>query len=126
MDKRLPEAEEILRRTGEYHGPNEGRRLVRSASWFALVVLTIGAAIYIAGRFLDKPQPPPNAVAPRVAELKVVGSKVIGPNEELRVVWMPDEFNVLGHRCLLYTNSQTGASALSCPGGSSVAPEDDQ
>lgn len=119
----LPEVEQALRRDGDYHGPNDGRRLARSAVWFSLVVLGLGAGVFLVGRTAEKPTPP-KPISPRVAELRVVESKAISPHEELRVVWMPDQFDVMGYRCLLYTNTQTGASALSCPGNSSLAPDD--
>lgn len=78
---------------------------ILAAAWWAL----IGAgAVYF---MTYKAPEPPQKAAPK-AELQIKDRKTLGPNEELRVIWMPSGIESLGARCLLYTKNET--AAISC------------
>lgn len=116
------DAEDVLR--GEQPGrpkpPEPERRWEKIAKALGWAIVGAVAVLGLQQQFREKEEKP--SPPPRVVELKILESRRIGPSEELRVIWMPDEIKLMGYRCLLYT-SATSAS-LSCPSNMDFAPEE--
>ena len=83
---------------------------ILAAAWWTLI--GAGAVYFMTYK---APEPAPQKHIPK-AELQIKESKAIGPNEELRVIWMPSGIEDIGNRCLLYTNKENSATSIACSG----------